>query len=199
MTFDEISALFQVIVVDLVLAADNAIIVGMVAATVAAESRRRIIMIGIIVAAAMRASLALVTVQLLQIIGMLLAGGLLLLWVCWRLWRDLRAPKDEADNLDSGSGKAPKTTAQAVFQIVIADLSMSLDNVLAVAGVAQHHPVILVIGLTLSVALMAFAASMVARLLERHYWIAYLGLAVILYVSISMIWTGAIEVVQAAS
>lgn len=199
MTIDEISALLQVILVDLVLAGDNAIIVGMVAATVAESSRRRVIMIGIVVAAAMRASLALVTVQLMEIIGVLLAGGLLLLWVCWKLWRELRSSRDVTTNLASGAKKPPQTTAHAVFQIVLADLSMSLDNVLAVAGIAQHHTVILVFGLALSVALMAFAASMVAKLLERHHWIAYIGLLVILYVSINMIWNGAIEVVEAAS
>jgi YjbE family integral membrane protein len=205
----ELSALLQVIMVDLVLAGDNAIVVGMVAAGLPPAMRARVIMIGIVAATLMRVSFALVTAQLLQIIGLLLAGGLLLLWVCWKLWREIQSQRKEraaVANLDAdgtaeagGNVKAPpKTFGQAVVQIVIADVSMSLDNVLAVAGAAREHTWVLIVGLALSVAFMAVAATFIARLLQRHHWIAYIGLAVILYIAGSMIWDGTIEVMEAA-
>jgi YjbE family integral membrane protein len=203
----EISALLQVIFVDLVLAGDNAIVVGMVAAGLPAGDRRRVIIIGIVAATVMRVLFAVATVQLMKVVGLVLAGGLLLLWVCWKLWREienrrresaLRAARDaaaggtEASSADSVSDAPPrKSLRQAVTHIVIADLSMSLDNVLAVAGIAREHTWVLVTGLVFSVAFMGFAAAYIARLLERHHWIAYLGLAVILYVAIEMITAGA--------
>ena len=192
MLLDQFSSFLQVVVVDLVLAGDNVIVVGMVAATVAADQRRRVILVGIAMAALMRVGFALVTIQLLQVVGLLLAGGLLLLWVAWKLWRDLRS---SAKQSESGSPHKPHSVGNAMFQIALADLSMSLDNVLAVAGVARDHPVILVFGLALSIALMAAGATMVARALERYHWIGYAGLGVILYVAASMIWMGAMDLI----
>ena len=188
MLLDQISSLLQVVLVDLVLAGDNVIVVGMVAATVAADQRRRVILAGIAMAALMRVGFALVTVQLLNLPGLLFAGGLLLLWVAWKLWQDLRS---SAKKSDSKSSRNPRSVSQAVFQIALADLSMSLDNVLAVAGVARDYPAILVFGLALSIVLMGVGATVVVRALDRYHWIGYAGLAVILYVALSMIWTGA--------
>ena len=193
----ELNALIQVIVIDLVLAGDNAIVVGMVAASLPPEQRPRVIFIGIVAATLMRVGFALVTVQLLQIIGLLLAGGLLLLWVCWKLWREIQAQRKQPTGADDAEQKAPpKTLKQAVFQIVVADVSMSLDNVLAVAGAAREHTWVLVVGLALSVAFMAVAATFIARLLSRYHWIAYVGLIIILYVALVMIWEGAQNVFE---
>jgi len=192
MLLDQISSLLQVVLIDLVLAGDNVIVIGMVAATVAADQRRRVILVGIAMAALMRVGFALVTIQLLQVVGLLLAGGLLLLWVAWKLWRDLRS---SAKQSESGSPHKPHSVSSAVFRIALADLSMSLDNVLAVAGVARDHPVILVFGLALSIVLMGVGATVVARALERYHWIGYAGLGVILYVAASMIWTGATDLI----
>ncbi len=193
----ELSALIQVIVADLVLAGDNAIVVGMAVAGLPAAVRPRIIFLGIAAATLMRVGFALITVQLLQIVGLVLAGGLLLLWVSWRLWREILAQRRLrlAGNGDAQATEEPppeqkKTVRQAVLQIVIADVSMSLDNVLAVAGIARDHTWVLVVGLVLSVAFMGLAATMIARLLERHHWIAYVGLLVILYVAVEMIVEG---------
>jgi len=193
MLFEQLSALFQVVIVDLVLAGDNAIVIGMAAATVPANQRRRVIVIGIVVAALMRIAFALITVQLLEIIGLLLIGGLLLLWVCWKLWQQLVQARDQATNASLGQ-KSPSSTKKAIWQIIFADLSMSLDNVLAVAGIARDHTVILVFGLILSIVLMAAGATIVARALERYRWIGYIGLAIILYVALSMIWSGTMEI-----
>jgi YjbE family integral membrane protein len=190
MLIDQIISFFQVVLVDLVLAGDNAIVVGMVAATVVPAQRRRVIVVGIAMAVLMRVGFALITVQLLDLPGLLFAGGLLLLWVGWKLWRDLRSRDKESD---SESSFKRQSFSRAVFQIALADLSMSLDNVLAVAGVARDHPVILVFGLVLSVVLMAVGATLVMRALERYHWISYVGLAVILYVALSMIWAGATD------
>lgn len=193
----ELNALIQVIVIDLVLAGDNAIVVGMVAASLPPEQRPRVILIGIVAATLMRVGFALVTVQLLQIIGLLLAGGLLLLWVCWKLWREIQAQRIQPAGADGAEQKTPpKTLKQAVFQIVVADVSMSLDNVLAVAGAAREHTWVLVVGLALSVAFMAVAATFIARLLSRYHWIAYVGLIIILYVALVMIWEGAQNVFE---
>ncbi len=202
-----LSALFAVIGIDLVLAGDNAIVIGLAAAGLPREQRGRAILIGIATATVLRIIFALLTTQLLQIVGLLLAGGILLLWVCWKMWRELRqdhAAEVEAEEALSGedlnadgtiAGRAPhKTLAQAVTQIVVADVSMSLDNVLAVAGAAREHLSVLVIGLVLSIALMGLAASFIARLLNRHRWIAYVGLSIILYVAVKMIWEGFHEV-----
>ncbi|MGK9231959.1 TerC family protein [Inquilinus limosus] len=250
----ELTALIQVVIIDVALAGDNAIVVGMAAAGLAADERRRAIVWGIVAATVLRIVFALFTTQLLQIVGLLFAGGILLLWVCWKLWRELRADHaaeaaaldgDEAagavagdgdgsggenplpltpsregrgDSMATGGGNplplapsregrgdsntaapaaaaAPtKTFRQAVTQIVVADVSMSLDNVLAVAGTARDHIEVLIVGLALSVALMGLAANFVARLLHRHRWIAYVGLLIILYVAIKMMWDGGHEI-----
>lgn len=200
-------ALMQVIGLDLVLAGDNAIVIGMAAAGLPKEQRSKAILVGIIAATVMRIGFALVTAQLLEIAGLLLAGGLLLLWVCWKMWRELRdGHAAETEGVEAlaevdlnadgkiAAGAPKKTFAQAATQIVIADVSMSLDNVLAVSGVAHDHPTVLVIGLVLSIALMGLAASWVAGLLNKHRWIAYVGLAIILYVALKMMWEGWHEV-----
>ena len=187
MQLDQISSFLQVVLVDLVLAGDNVIVVGMVAATVAVDQRRRVILAGIAMAALMRVGFALVTVQLLNLPGLLFAGGLLLLWVGWKLWQDLRSTANESDSRPS---RKLRSVSRAIFQIALADLSMSLDNVLAVAGVARDHPLILVFGLALSIILIGIGATVVVRALDRYHWIGYAGLAVILYVALSMIWTG---------
>lgn len=199
------SALLQVIAIDLVLAGDNAIVIGLAAAGLPSDQRKKAILVGIIAATVLRIGFALITQQLLQVGPILLiAGGLLLLYVCWKMWRELSVSHEEeheatealsdTDYNEDGtvSGKAPrKTFAQAAMQIVIADVSMSLDNVLAVAGAAMDHPTVLIIGLALSIALMGFAATFIARLLHRYRWIAYVGLFVILYVAIEMTLKGA--------
>jgi YjbE family integral membrane protein len=199
-TAEAMTALFQVIMIDLVLAGDNAIVIGLAAAGLPKEQRGKAILIGIIAATVLRIGFASITVQLLQIIGLLLAGGVLLLWVCWKMWRELRAGEqhdlDELEKLNAdGSPTGPrKTLGQAIWQITVADVSMSLDNVLAVAGAAREHPTILIFGLVLSIALMGLAASFIAKLLQKHRWIAYVGLAIILYVAGDMIYRGAREV-----
>ena len=185
--------------IDLVLAGDNAIVIGLAAAGLPKEQRSRAILVGIIAATVLRIGFASVTVQLLQIIGLLLAGGVLLLWVCWKMWRELREPAHDVDALETlnadGTPSGPrKTLGQAIWQITLADVSMSLDNVLAVAGAAREHPMILVFGLALSIALMGLAATFIARLLHNHRWIAYVGLAIILYVAGDMIYRGSFEV-----
>ena len=192
-----IAALIQVIMIDLVLAGDNAIVIGLAAAGLPAEQRSRAILVGIVAATVLRIAFASIAVELLEIVGLLLAGGILLLWVCWKMWRELESPahKEAEAVLGTGEGQVRgKTFAQAAWQIVIADISMSLDNVLAVAGAARDHPAALVFGLLLSIVLMGAAATFIARLLNKHRWIAYLGLAIILYVSLDMIWRGALEV-----
>ena len=203
----EIAAFLMVIGIDLALAGDNAIVIGLAAAGLPKEQRNKAILLGVLAATVLRIIFALLTTQLLQIVGLLLAGGVLLLWVCWKMWRELRTSHEEEEaaeealeglDLDKDgviAGGAPrKTFSQAAWQIVIADVSMSLDNVLAVAGAAREHPYILMFGLLLSIALMGLAASYIARLLQRHRWIAYVGLAIILYVSIKMIYEGWIEI-----
>ena len=196
LTPEALTALVQVIIIDLVLAGDNAVVIGLAAAGLAKEQRGKAILIGIIAATVLRIVFAGLTTQLLQIVGLLLAGGLLLLWVCWKMWRELRDSHEEkaaAEGVDD-DGVPRKTLAQATWQIIIADVSMSLDNVLAVAGAAREHPTVLIIGLALSIALMGVAASFIAKLLHNHRWIAYVGLAVILYVAGDMIYRGALEV-----
>jgi YjbE family integral membrane protein len=189
-----LAAFAQVVVIDLVLAGDNAVAVGLAAAGLDPVRRRRVIMLGLGSAVVMRIVLALVALRLLALIGLMLAGGLLLLWVCWKMWRDLRATshQNHAGKALSPGGRR-KTFAQATLQIIVADVSMSLDNVLAVAGAAREHPFVLAFGLLLSVALMGIAANLLGRLIQTHRWIAYLGLAVILYVACEMIYRGALE------
>ncbi|MBO9192962.1 TerC family protein [Rhizobium sp. 16-449-1b] len=189
-------ALLQVIIIDLVLAGDNAVVIGLAAAGLAPDQRKKAILVGILAATVLRIALASVTVQLLEIIGLLLAGGILLLWVCWKMWREIRANNAQAGEGEHAEGaQVPrKTFFQAATQIVIADVSMSLDNVLAVAGAAREHPTVLVIGLILSIAMMGIAANFIARLLNRYHWIAYIGLAIIVYVALHMIYRGGLEV-----
>ncbi|MGE4049205.1 MAG: TerC family protein [Acetobacteraceae bacterium] len=200
----ELSALATVIMTDVVLAGDNAIVVGMAAAGLPSEQRRRAILYGIIAATVLRILFALVTTQLLQIIGLMLAGGILLLWVGWKLYRELSTPHAHAETEGEAAlegrdipTRKPKTFRDAVTQIVVADISMSLDNVLAVAGAAHEHPWVLVFGLMLSVALMGVASTVMARLLVRHRWIGYVGLLVILYIALTMMWDGAHQVAEA--
>jgi YjbE family integral membrane protein len=200
--WSQLAALGQVIAIDLVLAGDNAIVVGMAAAGVPVEQRRRVIFWGIGAAIALRIFFALITTQLLAIIGLTLAGGVLLLWVCWKMFRELRShgrdevAPDEAIEAGPADAAHTKTFGAAVWQILVADVSMSLDNVLAVAGAAKDHPNILVIGLLLSVVLMGAAANMVAHLLHRYRWIGWIGLLIITYVATDMIWRGSQEVIQ---
>lgn len=198
------AALSQIILIDVALAGDNAIAVGMAAAGLPARERRIAIVTGIVAAAVLRAALAVFAVQLLGITGLLAAGGLLLLWVSWKMYRDIRHMRKVHAHHDAGDGaqtaaapvKEVKTLRGAVWQIVFADISMSLDNVLAVAGVARDHTVILVIGLGLSVVLMGVAASWIARLTTRYHWIAYLGLITVLFTALHMIWDGAHELMK---
>jgi len=203
----EFVAFLMVVGIDLALAGDNAIVIGMAAAGLPKEQRNKAILLGVLAATVLRILFALVTTQLLQIVGLLFAGGILLLWVCWKMWRELRTSHEEETEAEEAlvgadldkdgtvAGKAPrKTFAQAAWQIVIADVSMSLDNVLAVAGAAREHPYILAFGLLLSIALMGIAASYIARLLHRFRWIAYIGLAIILYVALKMIYEGFLEI-----
>jgi YjbE family integral membrane protein len=204
----EVVAFLMVIGIDLALAGDNAIVIGLAAAGLPKEQRNKAILLGVLAATGLRIVFALITTQLLQIVGLLLAGGILLLWVCWKMWRELRtgheteqhAAEEALEGRDINqdgtiAGGVPrKTFAQAAWQIIIADVSMSLDNVLAVAGAAREHPYILAFGLLLSIALMGIAASYIARLLQRYRWIAYVGLAIILYVALKMIYEGWVEV-----
>ncbi|CAO3381745.1 TerC family protein [Azospirillum argentinense] len=209
----QLVAFGQVVAIDLVLAGDNAIVVGMAAAAVPAEQRRRVILWGISAAIVLRILFALMTTQLLAIIGLTLAGGVLLLWVCWKMFRELRSqgadeitPEEALDapdvlpgtaSLSSNAAVAAAGTVSvgaAVWQIVVADVSMSLDNVLAVAGAAKEHPTVLVLGLLLSVALMGAAANLIARVLHKHRWIGWIGLAIITYVALDMVWRGSNEV-----
>jgi YjbE family integral membrane protein len=190
------SAFLQVLMIDLVLAGDNAIVVGALAAGLTSDQRRKVIMIGVLAALVLRIVFALVVTQLLQIIGLILVGGLLLLWVAWRMWRDLRHGEGHSTGSDEilgdeHSGLRPaKSFAGAVWAVAVADVSMSLDNVLAVAGAARDHPGILIIGLIFAVALMGLAANLIARYIERYKWIAYVGLLVIVYVALKMIYDG---------
>ena len=205
-----LGVLLQVIMIDLVLAGDNAIVIGLAAAGLPPEQRSRVILFGIAAATVLRIAFAGITTQLLQIVGLLLAGGILLLWVCWKMWRELQRTRPQHSRrgqLAAGThggtialnGAPQKTLAQAAWQIVLADVSMSLDNVLAVAGAAREHPYLLVFGLLLSVAMMGVAASFIARLLERHRWITYVGLAIVLYVAFDMIYRGTEELLPLAA
>ena len=200
-----LSALVQVLMIDLVLAGDNAVAVGLAAGGLPPALRRKAIFWGLVAAVVTRIGFALITTQLLGIIGLLFAGGLLLLWVCWKMWRELRdqaAAEEEAAEaaLDSDPTTEPKVKPKsfkdALIQILIADVSMSLDNVLAVAGAAREHPTILVFGLLLSIALMGVAAHAIARLLHKYRWIGYIGLLIVLYVALHMMWQGHQDVIR---
>ena len=203
----ELSALISVVLIDLVLAGDNAVVVGMAAAGLPGMLRRKAIVIGIAAAALLRIVFAVFTTQILDVIGLVLIGGFLLLWVCWKLWREIHVNSDstlvahvrvgrigtdgESVTVPSATKIAkPKTLRQAFVQIVVADVSMSLDNVMAVAGTARHHVWVLVIGLALSVALMGVAATIIAKILRRMPWISYAGLILIAWVAAMMIWEG---------
>ena len=203
---EALTALLGVIGIDLVLAGDNAIVIGMAAAGLPKDQRTKAIIIGVIAATVLRIVFAVAATRLLAITGLTLAGGILLLWVCWKMWRELRQGHEAADGAEAlancdlnadgaiAKGAPRKSFAQAAWQIVVADVSMSLDNVLAVAGAAKEHPSVLVFGLILSVALMGLAASFIAGLLSKHRWIAFVGLAIIMYVAGHMIYEGMYEV-----
>ena len=199
-----LAALLQVILIDIVLAGDNALVIGMVASRVPKASRRRVIFWALVVAVILRIILAMVTATILEIIGLMFAGGLLLLWVVWRLYREIRHSEEERIDLrkirEAEDGDAPLagvSVRKAIVQVALADLSMSLDNVLAVAGAAMDHVWVLTIGLLLSIALMGVAAAMIASLLQRHPWISYAGLIIVLYVALRMIWVGGWEIYHA--
>jgi YjbE family integral membrane protein len=205
-TSDALAALLQVLMIDLVLTADNAVVIGLAAAGLPPRQRKRAIMAGILAATVLRIGLAGIATQLLQVVGLLLAGGIILLWVCWKMWRELRTAsplqhraggrlvdyQPGPDGTEAGR-LSRKTFGQATLQIVLADASMSIDNVLAVAGAAREHPFVLAFGLLLSIALMGMAADLLGRLLQKHRWIAYAGLAIVLYVACEMIYRGAHE------
>ena len=200
-----VAAFFQVVMIDLALAGDNAVAVGLSAAGLPEKQRRKAIILGLAGAVVMLIGFALITVQLLNVVGLLLAGGFLLLWVCWKMWHELAEQGREASAegeraLEEATGVAigahpkhaakAKTLGAALLQILIADLTMSLDNVLAVAGAAREHPKVLIAGLMISITLMGVAASWIAKLLHRFRWLGYLGLAIVLYVALHMIWEG---------
>jgi YjbE family integral membrane protein len=186
-----VTAFLEILFIDIVLAGDNAIVVGALAAGLPAEQRKKVILIGVAAALVLRIAFALVVSQLLQIIGLVLAGGILLLWVAWKMYRELRHADSEETAGDEHSGVKPaRTFANAAWGVALADVSMSLDNVLAVAGAAREHPYVLVFGLVLSVLLMGVAANFIARYIERYRWIAWGGLLVILWVALKMIYEG---------
>ncbi len=198
----QLTAFLSVIMIDIVLAGDNAVVVGSAAAGLPHREQRRVIALGAALALVARIAFALIAVDLLAIIGLMLAGGLLLLWVAWKMWREIRGRSIEMQLAAEGREREEpelKSFGSAVLQVAIADISMSLDNVLAVAGAAREHPWIMVFGLVLSIALMAVAAGYIARLIERHHWIAYIGLALVLYVALDMIWEGGQEVLVVAA
>lgn len=184
---DQLAVFSQVVLIDLVLAADNAIVVGALAAGLPAMQRRQVVLIGIGLAFTLRVAFALGVSRLLHLVGLIFTGGLLLLWVAWKMWRELRRPQN---HIDPKLLAAPKSFVAAALSVTLADVSMSLDNVLAVAGAARDHPAILVIGLVLSVALMGLAANLIARSIDRYRWIGFIGVVVIVYVALKMIVVG---------
>jgi YjbE family integral membrane protein len=204
LTADAVAVFFQVVLIDLALAGDNAVAIGISAAGLPQPQRRRAIILGLALSTLMLIGFALVARQLLALVGLVLAGGLLLLWVCWKMWRELSRGHDKAEAegeraLEPHSRKSrdparPKTLGQALVQILAADLTMSLDNVLAVAGAAREHPFVMMLGLAISITLTGVAAAWIARLLHRMRWIGYLGLATVLYVAVRMIWDGSWQV-----
>lgn len=194
----QLTALVSVILIDIVLAGDNAVVVGTAAAGLPPPQQRQVIILGASLALLARVAFALIATQLLAIVGLLFAGGLLLLWVAWKMWRELRAGHHGDGSHGPGRlgavAPAKKTFGSAILQVAVADISMSLDNVLAVAGAARDHPYIMIFGLVLSIALMAVAAGFIARFIDRHPWLAYLGLAIILVVALRMMWDGAHDI-----
>lgn len=200
---NQLGALLSVVIIDVVLAGDNAIVVGMAASGLPPEQRRRAIMLGIAAATVLRILFAYFAARLLVIIGLTLAGGVLLLWVSWKMYRELRQTQAAGEHAAAGEPcravVRPKSATQALVRIVLADVSMSLDNVLAVAGTARDHFWVLAFGLVLSVALTGIASNYIARLLERHFWISWVGLGIITFVALRMIWEGSTEVVQQSS
>lgn len=201
------AALIQVILIDIAMAGDNAVVIGLAATRVPKAERRKVIFWGLTAAVILRLVLALLTVTILERIGLMFAGGILLLWVAWRLYRDIHHAHDErigakviANRMPNGAPCAVAPTPNvrhAILKIAAADISMSLDNVLAVAGAAMNHVWVLAVGLVLSIALMGFAASLVATLLQRHPWISYAGLIIVIYVALRMIWFGGLDIYQA--
>ena len=192
------SAFLQVLMIDLVLAGDNAIVVGALAAGLPADQRRKVIIVSVVATLVLRIIFALIVTQLLQIIGLILVGGVLLLWVAWKMWRELHRGSESGGSPevegDEHSGIRPaKSFSSAVWAVAIADVSMSLDNVLAVAGAARDHPGILIVGLIFAVGLMGIAANVIAKYIERYRWIAYVGLAVILWVAVKMMYDGWVD------
>ena len=192
---DALTALFEILVIDVVLAGDNAIVVGALAAGLPAAERRKVIVIGVAAALVLRIAFALIVTQLMQVVGLVLAGGLLLLWVAYKMWRELRHQGQSSGSPevsgDEHSGlRSPRSFARAAWAVAIADVSMSLDNVLAVAGAGRDHPEILAFGLVLSVILMGVAANFIARYIGRYRWIAYVGVVVVVWVAGKMIYDG---------
>ncbi|MBB2157302.1 YjbE family putative metal transport protein [Gluconacetobacter diazotrophicus] len=200
MDLSALASFLQVVLIDLTLAGDNAVVIGLAVRGLPATQRQQAILVGVAAAALIRVGLALVAVRLLAIIGLTLAGGILLLWVCWRMFRELRGPQGTHDAEAASQGTArPGALRSAIVRIVVADLSMSLDNVLAVAGAAGRHIWVLVSGLAISVLMMAVAAAMIARLLERYRWIAWVGLLIVLGVAVELIVKGGGEVWHSVS
>jgi YjbE family integral membrane protein len=198
---NQLGTLLSVVIIDVVLAGDNAIVVGMAAAGLPVARRRRVIVLGIAAATVLRILFAYFAVQLLAVIGLTLAGGVLLLWVSWKMYREIRETQIHehpavAEAACSGSRTPRTNSAQALTRIVLADVSMSLDNVLAVAGIARDHFWLLAFGLVLSVALMGIASTCIARLLDRYFWISWVGLGIITFVSLRMIWDGSTEIIK---
>jgi YjbE family integral membrane protein len=200
---NQLGTLLSVVIIDVVLAGDNAIVVGMAASGLPLERRRRVICLGIVAATILRILFAYFAVQLLAVIGLTLAGGVLLLWVSWKMYREIREtqvseqlPTSGAACCAGGTHTHHATARQALTRIVLADVSMSLDNVLAVAGIARDHFWLLAFGLLLSVALMGVASTWIARLLDRHFWISWVGLGIITFVALRMIWDGSTEIIK---
>jgi YjbE family integral membrane protein len=201
---DVLTDLFQVVLINLVLSGDNVIVIGLAAAGLPQAQRGKAILMGIIAATMLRILFAGLATQILQTVGLLFAGGILLLWVCWKIWRELRSSSASPMAAVAGAGvdtrdEPRKALVQAIWQIVVADVSMSLDNVLAIAGAARDHPMVLIFGLALSIAMMGAAASFFARLLQNHPWISYVGLAVILYIAVEMTFRGTLDIVKTAT
>jgi YjbE family integral membrane protein len=206
LSLDLLTGLFQVVLINVVLSGDNLIVIGLAAAGLPQAQRGKAILMGIIAATMLRVLFAALATQILQTVGLLFAGGILLLWVCWKIWRELPSWSASHIAADAGSsagadtkGEPRKTLIQAIWQIIVADVSMSLDNVLAIAGAAREHPMVLIFGLVLSIAMMGVAASFIARLLQSHSWIAYFGLAVILYIAVEMTVRGTLDIVKTAA